>query len=86
MAIKGLDSTTDRHWLKQLHEALKSEDLSDVSVRGYLYDLIYFRKWLKNGLGQEVPLKRISTGSLTAYRQHLVEDNGMKAAAVNRRI
>lgn len=31
-------------------------------------------------------LKRISTSGLTAYRQHLVEDKGMKAAAVNRRI
>ena len=38
--ILWLDSFPESHWLKQFHEALKSEDLSDVSVRGYLYDLI----------------------------------------------
>jgi len=84
--IKGFDSLPESHWLKQFHEALKGEDLSDVSVRGYLYDLIYFRNWLTSGLGQEVALKRISTANLAAYRQHLVEDKGMKAAAINRRV
>jgi integrase/recombinase XerC len=84
--IKWFESLSKRHWLKLFHEALKSEELSDVSVRGYLYDLIYFRNWLIGVHGQEVALKRISTGSLTAYRQHLVEDKGMKAAAINRRI
>ena len=84
--IKGLDSLSEGHWLKLFHEALKSEDLSDVSVRGYLYDLIYFRNWLIGVHGQEVALKRISTASLNAYRQYLVEDKGMKAAAINRRI
>jgi site-specific recombinase XerD len=84
--IKGIDSFPEGHWLKQFHEALKSDDLSDVSVRGYLYDLIYFRNWLIGVHGQEVALKRISAAGLTAYRQHLVEDKGMKSAAVNRRI
>lgn len=84
--IIGFDSLPEGHWLKQFHEALEGDDLSDVSVRGYLYDLIYFRNWLIDVHGQEVALKRISATGLTAYRKHLVEDKGMKAAAVNRRI
>jgi site-specific recombinase XerD len=84
--IKGLNGLSKRHWLNQFHEALKSEDLSDVSVRGYLYDLNYFRNWLIDVNVREVELKEISTADLTAYRQYLVEDKGMKATAVNRRI
>ncbi len=71
--IKGFDSLSEGHWLKLFHEALKSEELSDVSVRGYLYDLNYFHKWIIEIHGQEVALEKISSSDLAAYRQYLVD-------------
>ncbi len=72
--------------MKLFHGALKSEELSDVSVRGYLYDLNYFRKWIIEIHGQEVALEKISSSDLAAYRQYLVDAKAMKAASANRRI
>jgi site-specific recombinase XerD len=84
--IKDLDALSKRHWLNQFREALKFEDLSYTSVRGYLYDLNYFRNWLINVHGRVMGLKEVSSVDLTAYRQHLVENKGMRAASTNRRI
>ncbi len=84
--IIGLNDLSEDHWLRQFQEALTSEDLSSVSVRGYLYDLNYFRKWLIEVHGREIALGKISSADLAAYRQYLVDVKGMKATSANRRI
>ena len=84
--IIGLNNLSEDHWIRQFQEALTSEDLASVSVRGYLYDLNYFRKWFTEIHGQETALDMLSAVDLTAYRQHLVDAKGQKASSVNRRI
>ena len=84
--ITGSNNLSEDHWLKQFQEALTSEDLSSVSVRGYLYDLNNFRNWIIEVHGREVALGKISSADLAAYRQYLVDVKGMKAASANRRI
>ena len=75
--IIGLNNLSEDHWLRQFQEALTSEDLSSVSVRGYLYDLNNFRNWLIEVHGREVALGKISSADLAAYRQYLVDVKGM---------
>lgn len=84
--IKVLNGLSHDHWLRQFQEVLTDEDLSSVSVRGYLYDLNYFRNWIIEIHGWEVALEKISSTDLTAYRQYLVDVKGVKAASANRRI
>lgn len=82
----SLNRAPENHWLKQFRETLARENLSAVTVRGYLYDLNYFRKWFTEIHGREAELDKLSAVDLTAYRQHLVGDKGLKASSVNRRI
>jgi site-specific recombinase XerD len=65
---------------------MKREDLSPVTVRGYVSDLEMFIAWLKQSRGTKVRLNQISTIELINYRQHLIAVKGLKPATVNRRL
>jgi site-specific recombinase XerD len=65
---------------------MKREDLSPVTVRGYVSDLEMFIAWLKRSRGTKVRLNQISTIELINYRQHLIAVKGLKPATVNRRL
>lgn len=65
---------------------MKREDLSPVTVRGYVSDLETFIVWLKQSRGTKVRLNQISTIELINYRQHLIAVKGLKPATVNRRL
>jgi len=84
--IETLGAIPNDHWLRGFHERLISEDLSPVTVRGYLYDLNHFRSWLTEIHGREPALEQLPTVDVTAYRQHLVDVKRLKASSVNRRI
>ena len=84
--IKTLDAIPKHHWIRGFHERLTSEDLSPVTVRGYLYDLNHFRSWLTEIHGREPALEQLLKVDLSAYRQHLVDVKRLKASSVNRRI
>ena len=84
--IKATNAIPKDHWLRGFHEMLISEDLSPVTVRGYLYDLNHFRNWLTESHGREPALEQILTVDLTTYRQYMVDVNHLKASSVNRRI
>jgi site-specific recombinase XerD len=58
-------------WLEAFTEAMKREDLSPVTVRGYVSDLEMFFAWLKQSRGVKLGLDQISTIDLINYRQHL---------------
>jgi len=57
--IKSLGAIPNDHWLRGFHERLISEDLSPVTVRGYLYDLNHFRCWLTEIHGREPALEQL---------------------------
>lgn len=84
--IKTLRSIAKDHWLRRFNESLINEDLSAVTVRGYLYDLNHFRKWLIEIHGHEPALEKLLTVDVAAYRQSLVDVKRLKASSVNRRI
>jgi site-specific recombinase XerD len=73
-------------WLKDFTAAMKREDLSPVTVRGYLSDLEMFMVWLKQLRGTKLRLNQITTIDLINYRQHLIAVKGLKPATVNRRL
>ena len=79
--INTLGAIPNDHWLRGFHERLISEDLSPVTVRGYLY-----RSWLTEIHGREPALEQLPTVDVAAYRQHLVDVKRLKASSVNRRI
>jgi site-specific recombinase XerD len=73
-------------WLKDFTAAMKREDLSPVTVRGYLSDLEMFMAWLRQSRGVKLRLSQITTIDLINYRQHLIAVKGLKPATVNRRL
>lgn len=84
--IKTLHTIPKDHWLRGFHENLINEDLSAVTVRGYLYDLKHFRSWLIEIHAREPALEQLLTVDVAAYRQYLVDVKRLKASSVNRRI
>jgi integrase/recombinase XerC len=84
--IKTSGAIPKDHWFREFHERLTSEDLSPVTVRGYLYDLNHFRSWLTEIHGSEPALEQLLTVDVAAYRQYLVDVKRLKASSVNRRI
>lgn len=79
----------DNNLLDKFKKKLTQQELSSNTILGYVYDINYFFKWLrevynKNFSAQE--LNKISIADLQAYRQELVRVKRQKSAAVNRRI
>jgi len=72
--------------LLRFKRKLIQQDLSPVTVHGYLDDLGYFLRWLKELYGNSIELKKINSADLRAYRQELVNIKRQKATSVNRRL
>jgi integrase/recombinase XerD len=73
-------------WLRDFTEALSHEDLSPVTVRGYLSDLGMFIVWLTQSRGEKLRLNQLTKIDLINYRHHLVAIKDLKPATVNRRL
>jgi site-specific recombinase XerD len=76
----------ENDWLAQFQQVLIQQDLADTTIKGYLSDVGHFSRWLEQIQQQSVPLAHTTTADLRAYRQHLVNIQRQKPAAVNRRI
>ena len=73
--------------LPRFKKKLVQQDLSPVTIRGYLHDVNHFLRWLKEIYdGQEINIKKITTADLKAYRQYMVNMKRQKSASVNRRL
>ena len=84
--IRTLLFLSSDHWLNQFVEFLKTQDLSELTVRGYFYDLDRFRRWIGSIYEKEVLIKNITSHDILAYRHHMTEVKKMKATTVNREI
>ncbi len=84
--IKILDTIPEDHWIKKYHQKLHDQDLSLLTIRGYTYDLMYFRQWLLENHNSEPEITKITPTDIAAYRYYLIDTKRMKAATVNRRI
>jgi integrase/recombinase XerC len=72
--------------LARFRKKLVSQDLSVITVDGYIHDLDYFFRWLLELEGHAVNVKKISAADLRAFRQEMVNIKRQKAASINRRI
>lgn len=85
-AIKFRAEFSADHLLEKFRQHLITLDLSPATVRGYLYDLNHFHAWLSEFSGAEASYENVVAIDIAAYRQHMNETMGLKAASVNRRI
>lgn len=75
--------------LARFKKKLIQQELSRISIQGYIYDIGHFSNWLKeiyNSKKRKVDIKKIAAADIKAYRQELVKIKRQKASSVNRRI
>ena len=84
--MRTIQSSLLKPHLKLFFKHLSREDLSNLTVRGYQYDLNIFNQWLAEFLGRRTNLTKLSRMDLVAYRQQMLNVQRLKAATVNRRL
>lgn len=75
--------------LARFKKKLIQQELSRVTIQGYIYDISHFSNWLKEIYDykkRKVDIKKIAAADIKAYRQELVKIKRQKAASVNRRM
>lgn len=72
--------------LSRFKKKLVQQDLSEVTIKGYLNDIDYFFRWLKTMYKKTIDIKKITSADLKAYRQEMVNLKRQKASSVNRRL
>lgn len=69
----------------EFEKALRSEDLSAATVRGYVSDVRLFGCWYSETYGEAIEPGRVVRVEVQAYRDHL-QAGGAKGSSVNRRL
>ena len=72
--------------LSKFRKFLVHQDLSDVSIKGYLYDMTFFQKWVITFYQEDVSFLKLSINDLRAFRESLSKIRRQKPATINRRI
>lgn len=73
-------------WLQAFLDRLAADDLAAATRRGYRYDLLQFISW-HTALNNSAPdLPRLTEHDLITWRQHMLTQDGQKAASINRRL
>lgn len=72
--------------IQAFKDYLNQQDLSEITIRGYLHDIELFWRWVVELHGQEIDLKEISTVDLKSYRQYLVNVQNQKPSSINRKL
>jgi integrase/recombinase XerC len=65
---------------------LENEDLSALTITGYLADTGLFMEWFKKDNREEFALENVTPSDVREYRQHLQNGLGLKASTVNRKL
>ncbi|MEM6338299.1 MAG: tyrosine-type recombinase/integrase [Pseudomonadota bacterium] len=65
---------------------LIEQDLSPISIKGYIYDIGYFDNWVKDFYQTEISLDEVSSNDIHAYREYLLKIQRRKPTTINRRI
>jgi site-specific recombinase XerD len=77
----------DDRLLTAFEKCLAQRDVAAATVRSYRNDLSLFQRWSQDLNGQAtVTVDRIQTVDLAAFRQHLIQEQSLRPATVNRRI
>jgi len=65
---------------------LINQDLSKVTIKGYLCDINYFNDWVKDFYQTDITLEDVTANDIHAYREYLLKIKRQKATTINRRI
>ena len=72
--------------LKCFEQKLKNQDLSERTISGYLNDVIFFKTWITQIYGKEVPFSEVFKEDIKAFRHDLLTIKRQKATSINRRL
>jgi integrase/recombinase XerC len=65
---------------------LENEDLSALTVTGYLADTRLFITWFEKNNREDFALENVTPSDIREYRQHLQAEQRLKASTVNRKL
>ena len=72
--------------LTNFQKYLDDQDLSPLTVKGYLADLRHFARWFEQTNGEVLTVQRITPTDVKEYKQYLLRVERRKAGTVNRRL
>jgi len=72
--------------LTDFRNHLNEQDLSPLTIKGYLSDLQHFARWFEQTNGEGLTVQRITPTDVKAYKHFLLAVERRKAGTVNRRL
>jgi site-specific recombinase XerD len=72
--------------LNNFNNYLEDQDLSPLTVKGYLSDLHHFSRWFEQTNGEDLTVERITPTDVKEYKHFLLSVERRKAGTVNRRL
>jgi integrase/recombinase XerC len=72
--------------LTKFQNHLNDQDLSPLTIRGYLSDLGHFARWFEQTNGEVLTVQRITPTDVKDYKHYLLGVERRKAGTVNRRL
>jgi integrase/recombinase XerC len=72
--------------LTNFQKHLNDQDLSPLTIKGYLSDLNHFASWFEQTNGETLTVQRITPTDVKEYKHFLLGPQRRKAGTVNRRL
>lgn len=72
--------------LTNFQNHLNDQDLSPLTIKGYLSDLQHFARWFEQTNGETLSVQRITPTDVKEYKHFLLAVERRKAGTVNRRL
>ena len=72
--------------LTNFQKHMDDQDLSPLTVKGYLSDLNHFARWFEQTNGEVLTVQRITPTDVKEYKHFLLSVESRKAGTVNRRL
>jgi integrase/recombinase XerC len=72
--------------LTNFQKHLDDQDLSPLTIKGYLSDLNHFARWFEQTNGEVLTVQRITPTDVKEYKHFLLNVERRKAGTVNRRL
>jgi integrase/recombinase XerC len=70
----------------EFEKYMGEQDISPLTVQGYLADLRHFARWFEQTNGEELKVQHITPTDVKEYKQFLLTIERRKASTVNRRL
>lgn len=84
--IRTIQTMDNTKLLSRFRQFLVQQDLSEISIKGYLYDMTFFQRWVIDFYQEDIPFLKLSINDLRAFRESLSKIKRQKPSTINRRI